>query len=64
MRYVNADWNGDANMIRKVSEKFRLDLSDVSSGALIAPVKISWWNLVATNSPNLLVGLQQPALDH
>ncbi len=37
---VNADCNGAANIMRKVSTKFGLDLSGVGSGALIAPVRL------------------------
>ena len=40
---INADCNGAANIARKVATKLGLDLSGVSRGALMAPVKIRFW---------------------
>jgi putative transposase len=48
---INADCNGAANIIRKVSVKLGLDLSGISRGALIAPLRIRLW--VAQESPSL-----------
>ena len=48
---INADCNGAANILRKVAAKLRLDLSGVSRGALIAPLRIRLW--VAQESPSL-----------
>ena len=42
---INADCNGAANILRKVAVKLRLDLSRISSGDLIAPLKIRFWSL-------------------
>lgn len=41
--YINADCNGAANIIRKVSTKLGLCLSGVSRGSLFAPLKVSLW---------------------
>lgn len=41
--YINADCNGAANIIRKVSTKLGLCLSGVSRGSLFAPLKVSIW---------------------
>ncbi|MBC1218328.1 IS200/IS605 family element transposase accessory protein TnpB (plasmid) [Trichormus variabilis ARAD] len=40
---INADCNGAANIIRKVSTKLGLDLSGVSRGALTHPTRIYIW---------------------
>ena len=41
--YINADCNGAANIIRKVSTTLGLDLSGVSRGALTHPTRIYIW---------------------
>ena len=41
--YINADCNGAANIIRKVSTILGLDLSGVSRGALTHPTRIYIW---------------------
>ncbi|MFQ4144037.1 hypothetical protein [Chlorogloeopsis sp. ULAP02] len=41
--YVNADCNGAANIIRKVSITLGLDLSGVSRGVLTHPTRIYIW---------------------
>ncbi|MBD2500926.1 RNA-guided endonuclease InsQ/TnpB family protein [Anabaena azotica] len=41
--YINADCNGAANIIRKVSTTLELDLSGVSRGALTHPTRIYIW---------------------
>lgn len=41
--YVNADCNGSANIIRKVSTTLGLDLSGVSRGALTTPLRVRLW---------------------
>lgn len=48
---INADGNGAANIIRKVAVRLGLDLSQISSGELIAPLKIRLWTL--QESPRL-----------
>ncbi|MEA5604136.1 transposase [Nostoc sp. UHCC 0252] len=40
---INADCNGAANILRKVAVKLGLDLSRISSGDLIAPLRIRFW---------------------
>ena len=40
---INADCNGAANVLRKVAVKLGLDLSGISRGALIAPLRIRFW---------------------
>jgi IS605 OrfB family transposase len=42
-QYINADCNGSANIIRKVSTTLGLDLSGVSSGALSTPLRVRIW---------------------
>lgn len=42
---INADCNGAANIIRKVAVRLGFDLSQISSGELIAPLKIRLWTL-------------------
>jgi IS605 OrfB family transposase len=41
--YINADANGAANCIRKVSITLGLDLSGVSRGALTSPLRVRLW---------------------
>lgn len=41
--YINADCNGGANIIRKVSTTLGLDLSGVSRGALSTPLRVHIW---------------------
>lgn len=41
--YINADCNGAANILRKVSMTLGLDLSGVSRGALTRPTRICFW---------------------
>lgn len=41
--YINADCNGAANILRKVSITLGLDLSGVSRGALTRPTRIYFW---------------------
>ncbi|MFN6530752.1 transposase [Nostoc sp. ChiSLP03a] len=40
---INADANGASNILRKVAVKLGLDLSGISRGALIAPLRIRFW---------------------
>ena len=40
---INADCNGSANILRKVSVKLGLVLSRISSGDLKAPLKLRFW---------------------
>lgn len=42
---INADCNGAANIIRKVAVKLGLNLSGISSGDLMAPLKVRLWTL-------------------
>ncbi|WP_445249921.1 RNA-guided endonuclease InsQ/TnpB family protein [Microcoleus sp. OTE_8_concoct_300] len=42
---INADCNGAANIMRKVAVRLGFDLSQISSGELIAPLKIRLWTL-------------------
>ncbi len=42
--YINADCNGAANIIRKVSRTLGLDLSRLSRGALTRPQRIKLWS--------------------
>lgn len=48
---INADCNGAANIIRKVAVKLGLNLSRISSGVLISPLKIQFW--IPQESPRL-----------
>ncbi|AHJ27834.1 Transposase, IS605 OrfB [Nodularia spumigena CCY9414] len=48
---INADANGAANILRKVAVKLGFNLSGISSGELIAPLKIRLWTL--QESPSL-----------
>jgi putative transposase len=41
--YINADCNGAANVIKKVSITLGLDLSGVSRGALTSPLRVRFW---------------------
>jgi putative transposase len=41
--YINADCNGAANVIRKVSITLGLDLGGVSRGALTSPLRVRFW---------------------
>ena len=43
--YINADGNGAANIIRKVSRTLGLDLSRLSRGVLTRPQRISLWSV-------------------
>lgn len=40
---INADCNGAANILRKVSAKLSINLDGVSRGALIAPLRVQIW---------------------
>lgn len=42
--YINADCNGAANIIRKVSTTLGLDLGGVSRGALTTPLRLKIWS--------------------
>ncbi len=42
---LNADANGACNIIRKVAVRLGLDHSQISSGALITPLKVRLWTL-------------------
>lgn len=42
---INSDCNGAANIIRKVAVKLGLNLSGISSGDLMAPLKVRLWTL-------------------
>ncbi|MDM9580229.1 transposase [Nostoc sp. GT001] len=52
--YINADCNGAANIIRKVSTTLGLDLSGVSRGALTHPTRICIW-VTAKKKPSDVV---------
>jgi putative transposase len=41
--YINADGNGAANVIRKVAATLGLDLSGVSRGSLLMPLRVRFW---------------------
>ena len=43
--YINADCNGAANIIRKVSRTLGLDLSRLSRGVLTRPHRIKLWSV-------------------
>ena len=49
--YINADCNGAVNIIRKVATTLGLDLSGVSRGALLTPLRVRLWTL--QESPSL-----------
>lgn len=42
-RYINADCNGAANILRKVATTLGVSLSGVSMGALTRPIRIRFW---------------------
>jgi lycopene cyclase CruP len=42
---INCDCNGAANILRKVAAKLGFNLNGVSSGSLIAPLKVRLWTL-------------------
>ncbi|MGF1542890.1 MAG: RNA-guided endonuclease TnpB family protein, partial [Pleurocapsa sp.] len=42
--YINADCNGAANIIRKVSRTLGLDLSRLSRGVLTRPQRVNLWS--------------------
>ena len=46
--YINADCNGAANIIRKVSRTLGLDLSRLSRGVLTRPQRIFLWSVNGT----------------
>ncbi|MDJ0615799.1 MAG: transposase, partial [Calothrix sp. MO_192.B10] len=41
--YINADANGSANIIRKVSRTLGLSLNRLSRGVLTRPTRINLW---------------------
>lgn len=49
--YLNADCNGAGNILRKVATTLGLDLSGVSRGALLTPLRVRLWTL--QESPSL-----------
>ena len=53
--YINADCNGAANIVRKVSRTLGLDLSRLSRGALTRPHRIKLWSV--NQEPKLREGL-------
>jgi len=60
--YINADCNGAANILRKVSMTLGLDLNGVSRGALIRPTRILFWVTAkktrrGTGSPSLVASV-------
>ena len=46
--YINADANGAANILKKVSTTLSLDLSEVSRALLTAPHRIKLWSAKKT----------------
>ena len=54
--YINADCNGAANIIAKVSRTLGLDLSRLSRGALTRPHRIKLWSV--NQEPTLRDGFQ------
>ncbi len=40
---INADCNGAANILRKVSRRLKLNLSQLSRGALTTPLRVRFW---------------------
>lgn len=50
-QYINADCNGAANILRKVAATLGLNLSGVSRGALLTPLKVRLW--ILQESPRL-----------
>lgn len=53
-QYINADCNGAANIIRKVSTTLNFDLSRVSRGVLTRPQKLKFWSAKKTQSNAVL----------
>ncbi len=52
--YINADCNGAANIIRKVSRTLGLDLSRLSRGVLTRPQRLTLWSVnKETTLPNV-----------
>ena len=45
-RYINADANGAANILRKVARTLGLNLEELGSGALTTPLRVRIWTLV------------------
>ncbi len=43
--YINADCNGSANILRKVSRTLKIDFSRLSRGALTRPQRIKLWSV-------------------
>lgn len=50
-QYINADANGAANIIRKVSTTLNFNLSRVSRGVLTRPQKFKFWSAEKTRNP-------------
>ncbi|NCS78621.1 MAG: IS200/IS605 family element transposase accessory protein TnpB [Microcystis aeruginosa K13-07] len=50
-QYINADANGAANRIRKVSTTLNFNLSRVSRGVLTRPQKFKFWSAEKTRNP-------------
>lgn len=42
--YINTDYNGAANIIRKVKGKFGFNLDGLIRGVLIAPIRVRLWS--------------------
>ncbi|MEB3278263.1 MAG: transposase [Lyngbya sp.] len=66
-QYINADANGAANIIRKVSTTLNFDLSRVSRGVLTRPQKLKFWSAKKTRSnavstPKRSILLESPLL--
>lgn len=66
---INADCNGAANIMRKVSMELGLDLSKVCRGALTRPTRYRFWRLVTAKKvesrvfrPTRNILLESPAL--
>ena len=49
--YINADCNGAANILRKVSTTLEFNLSEVSSGDLITPLRLRLWQRLKNPRP-------------
>jgi len=54
-QYINADANGAANIIRKVSTTLNFNLSRVSRGVLTRPQKFKFWSAKKTRSPLIIL---------
>jgi len=50
--YINADANGAANMLRKVSGMLGIDHSKLVRGTLTSPPRIFLWKLASTKRSN------------